>query len=235
MTVPPPARALPLPLVLVHGGGFDARCWDRLLPHLAAPALAVDLPGRGRRPADLSTVTFSSCAAAVAEDVDAAGFDEVVLVGHSLAGCSMPATVAALGDRVRHLVFVACTVPEDGTTCAATLDAAVPALDRATLVRTMFGTDMDGERLAWCESLMVAEAPARITEPVDLAPLRSGPAPRTGIRPVHDAIVPPAQQDRFARNVGGCRTVDLDAAHMCMITRPAELAAVLDAVAAETP
>ncbi|WP_322756126.1 hypothetical protein [Frankia sp. Cas3] len=25
------------PLVLVHGGGFDSRCWDLLVPHLAAP------------------------------------------------------------------------------------------------------------------------------------------------------------------------------------------------------
>ena len=38
------------PLVLVHGGGFDSRCWDPLLPHLAGPAIAVDLPGRGVTP-----------------------------------------------------------------------------------------------------------------------------------------------------------------------------------------
>jgi hypothetical protein len=30
-------------IVLVHGGGFDARCWDLLLPHLAHDAVAVDL------------------------------------------------------------------------------------------------------------------------------------------------------------------------------------------------
>src|SRR5438270_914621 len=103
-----------IPIVLVHGGGMDSRCWGRLVPLLAAPVIAVDLPGRGAHPADLHDVTFASCAESVRDDVDAAGFDEFVLAGHSLAGCSMPAMIELLGGRVRHAVFIGCTVPEDG-------------------------------------------------------------------------------------------------------------------------
>src|SRR6516165_9693223 len=102
------------PMVLIHGGGFDSRCWDLLLPCLSGPAVAVDLPGRGRRPAAPESVTFADCAQAVVEEVDAAGFDEVVLVGHSQAGCSLPWMMARLGDRVRHAVFVAALVPGHG-------------------------------------------------------------------------------------------------------------------------
>ena len=83
----------PTPVVLVHGGGFAGSCWDLLLEHLDGPVLAVDLPGRGRHPAALDSVTLESAAASVVADIDAAGFDEVVLVGHSLAGCSMPAAI----------------------------------------------------------------------------------------------------------------------------------------------
>ena len=72
------------PIVLVHGGGLDSRCWDPLLTHLPGPVLAVDLPGRGAHPAPLGSVTFATCAASVRDDVDAAGFDEIVLVGTRL-------------------------------------------------------------------------------------------------------------------------------------------------------
>jgi len=40
-------------VVLLHGGGTSARQWDLVLERLAAPALALDVPGRGDRPAIL--------------------------------------------------------------------------------------------------------------------------------------------------------------------------------------
>jgi pimeloyl-ACP methyl ester carboxylesterase len=234
------------PVVLVHGGGFDARCWDLVVPHLAAPAIAVDLPGRGTRPADLATVTLADCAAAIAEDVDRAGFDEVVLAGHSLAGCSLPAAIGLLGDRVRHAVFVACTVPEDGASCLDTLEPEIQAMGRATRnqrepgapsvmdpprAKTIFGNDLDDEQFAWCVARMVPEAPQLIVDTVDLSPLRKD-MPRTWIRTLHDVILPADKQLRFAANVGDCEIVDLVAAHMCMISQPAATAALLDRIAA---
>jgi pimeloyl-ACP methyl ester carboxylesterase len=230
------------PVVLVHGGGFDSRCWDLVVPLLDAPVLSVDLPGRGRRPADLGAVTLASCAAAIVEDVDAAGYDEVVLVGHSLAGCSMPAAIGLLGDRVRHAVFVACTVPADGTSCIDTLDPSIQEMARAAaesgatgtldpaIAAAVFGNDLDEAQLSWCLERLVAEAPLLTLEPVDLAPLRSAAPARTWIRTLQDAIVAPDKQLRFAANVGDVDILDLDAAHMCMISQPATTAALLNAV-----
>jgi pimeloyl-ACP methyl ester carboxylesterase len=233
------------PLVLVHGGGFDGRCWDLVVPRLVGPAIAVDLPGRGKRPADLGTVTIADCARAIAEDVDDAGFDEVVLVGHSLAGCSLPGAIGLLGDRVRHAVFVACTVPADGTSCFDTLDPEIQAMSRAAvdsgrvpdqaldpaIARVIFGNDLDDDQFAWCVERLVPEAPGLTLEPVDLAPLRSA-RPRTWVRTLQDAVIDPDKQLRFAANVGDCPVVDIDAAHMCMISQPAATATLLDRVAA---
>ena len=44
----------------------------------------------------------------------------------------MPATIGLLGDRVRHAVFLACTVPEDGTSAVDTLPADIQALVTAS-------------------------------------------------------------------------------------------------------
>ena len=108
-------------------------------------------------------VDFVACAAAVREQIDGAGFDDVVLVGHSLAGCSMPATIGLLGDRVRHAVFVVCTVPEDGTSSLDTLDPEIQEMARAgiesgseamlmdeEIAKLVLGDDLDAEQFAWC-------------------------------------------------------------------------------------
>ena len=114
--------------VLVHGGGFGASCWDLLTPHLAGPVVAVDLPGRGKRPADLSTVTIADFVAAVVDEIVGNDLHDVVLVGHSLAGVTLPGVVGAVPDRLRHVVFVSAAIPADGTRVLDTLDPGIRAL-----------------------------------------------------------------------------------------------------------
>jgi pimeloyl-ACP methyl ester carboxylesterase len=232
------------PVVLVHGGGFAASCWDLMVGHLDVDGLAVDLPGRGEHPAPLQSVSIASAAASVVADVDAAGYDDVVLVGHSLAGCSMPAIIGLLGGRVRHAAFVACTVPAHGTSCFDTLEPELQAQVRAasgqselgvlseSMARAMFGNDLDEEQFAWCMGRMVPEAPRLTLDTVDLSPLSTATPPRTWVRPLRDAIVDPDKQLKFAGYVGNCNMIDLDAGHMCMIGKPMELAMVINGIAA---
>ncbi len=237
-----------IPVVLVHGGGLDGRCWDRTRALMSAPSIAVDLPGRGGHPADLRRVTFADCAESVRADVDAAGFDDFVLAGHSLAGCSMPATISLLGDRVRHAVFVACTVPETGKSAFDTLDPEVQAMAHAgmeaageveprtmdgELAKLVLGNDLTDEEFEFCLERLVPEAPNLSDSPVDLAPLRPD-LPSTWVCTLQDMIVAADKQRRFAENVGpACRVIDLDAGHMCMVGQPDRTASLLDEVAAQ--
>jgi pimeloyl-ACP methyl ester carboxylesterase len=215
-----------------------------MVGHLDVDGMAVDLPGRGEHPAPLESVTLAGAAASVVADIDAAGYEDIVLVGHSLAGCTMPALIGLLGGRARHAVFVACTVPAHGTSAFDTLDPAFQEQVRAAggvraagvldpgIAKVIFGNDLDDDQFAWCVEQMVPEAPGLTVEAVDLTPLRESTAPRTWVRPLRDAIVDPSKQLVFAGNAGGCTMVDLDAGHMCMISKPMELAMVINGIAA---
>jgi pimeloyl-ACP methyl ester carboxylesterase len=101
--------------VFIHGGGSTARFWDRLLPHLDRPALAVDLPGRNGKPADFATLNVDDEVASVLVDIEAADIaDPIVVVAHSSGGLVVPGVVAGLGDRVAHVVLSAALVPAEG-------------------------------------------------------------------------------------------------------------------------
>lgn len=114
-------------LVLVHGGGLAADSWEltidairQLAPKLTV--LAVDLPGRRGKPGDLLTVTIADFVQSVVDDIEDAGLDDVVLVGHSMAGLAIPGVAAKLGSsKVREMVFAAAFVPPEGKSLVETL------------------------------------------------------------------------------------------------------------------
>jgi pimeloyl-ACP methyl ester carboxylesterase len=231
--------------VLVHGGGMTGRCWEPLVPLLDGPVHAVDLPGRGRRPADPAAVTLDDYVDAVVDELVAADLHDVVLVGHSLAGITLPGVARRVPDRLRRLVFVSCAAPPAGESVnriLATLSpAAAEIVERLgadvlgpdgtlsdALARPMFGNDLDDEQWAFVRTCMVREPDGVIDEPTDVG--LPADLPRTYVRLLQDASLTVATQDQMIANLGGAEVVDLDAGHMAMISRPAALAAILDAL-----
>ena len=75
---------------------------------------------------------------------------------------------------------------------------------------------------------MVPEADQVVSEPADVR-VPDG-LPRTYVRLRRDASLTLEAQDRMIANLGGADVVDLDAAHLAMISQPVALAAILNAL-----
>jgi pimeloyl-ACP methyl ester carboxylesterase len=236
LTSSAPSPGVNRPVVLVHGGRFAASCWDRVLPLLAPPVVAVDLPGRGRRSSvALPTVGIDACAEAIVED--AGEWGDIVLVGHSLAGVVLPAAAAALGDRVARMVFVSAAVPPDGH---GVLDTISDDLRRTVMENLADGVyrpegpsaarylcnDMDDEAASFTMSCRVDESIRLLAEPVDLAVVASVPC--TYVRLTRDVTLPPTAQEAAITALGEPTVIDLEAGHMGMISRPADLARIIE-------
>jgi pimeloyl-ACP methyl ester carboxylesterase len=114
--------ALPA-LVLVHGGGHAADCWEPTIDeiHRQEPeltVLAVDLPGRRGKPGDLYTLTIADFVESVVADIEEAGLGDIVLAGHSMAGVTVPGVLTKLGSsRVREMILATAFVPPEGRPC----------------------------------------------------------------------------------------------------------------------
>jgi pimeloyl-ACP methyl ester carboxylesterase len=230
-------------LVLVHGGQHTGQCWSPTIAELpvGTAVLAVDLPGRGSTPGDLASVTIADNVASVVAQVERAGLDEVVLVGHSMAGITLPGVASALGDRVRRLVFVSCCVPRQGERVIDTLDGPLRWFaERATrgsgvakplprpAARAFFCNGMTAAQRAVTYAAMCHEAVGPTAERVDRSTMPD--VPRTWVLLARDRSLPPRKQRQFVANLGGVdEVIALDTCHDAMISEPHALAQVLAA------
>jgi pimeloyl-ACP methyl ester carboxylesterase len=228
--------------VLVHGAGMGGDCWDRLSPLLDGDVVAVDLPGRGSRSdVDVSTVSLADCAAALEDEIVSRDLQDVVLVAHPFAGVTVPRVMESLADRLRHVVFLSAVVPEDGSAVIDQIDPAVRAAVMDSIddgvyhqtpdgVRFMLCNDMTPEQTEWTLGLVSDESAALLMEPVDLSGLGAD-VPRTYVRLTEDACYTPDLQERSTQRVGG-DVARIASGHMAMVTRPEELAALLNGITA---
>jgi pimeloyl-ACP methyl ester carboxylesterase len=226
---------------LIHGGGYTSSCWDRLRPLLDGEVVLVELPGRGRRPADLGAVSLADNVKATIEDLEAAGASDVVLVGHSVGGITVAHVLNEAPELVRRVVLISCTIPPHGRAVIDNIDpdvrdsvmagsgGGVFRIDDDT-ARSILCNDLDDEQTAWALAGMVDETTSILGATVDLTGLKSG-IPVTYVRLLDDQTLPPDQQDAAIAAVGSPEVIELDSGHMAMISQPERLAAILNEIA----
>jgi pimeloyl-ACP methyl ester carboxylesterase len=216
---------------LVHGAWHGAWVWERLAPELEVRGhhpVAVELPS------DDTDKGLDDYACAVADALGDA--DDVVLVGHSLGGLTVP-LVPALRP-VARIVLVAALVPRPGQSLIDQLRGE----DRGILLPGNAGRSTDEDkRTAWTDAAVAIDALFHDALPVDAAaafarlrpqaarsqveptPLRTWPdVPTEYLVCAQDRMIDPDYQRRqkFTQRT-------LASGHSPMLSHPLELARLL--------
>jgi len=224
---------------LVHGAWHGAWCWERLIPELEAlghRAIAMDLP------CDDSSATFDDYADVVCGAVDGVSGDDLVVVGHSLAGQTIP--LVAARRPLRRLVYL-CSIPASpGQSLRQQLSdpdmlnpdyvkglgapdsqARTTWVDEDVLYHVVFG-DCNRETANWASTRLRPQATTHYELPCSLS---ERPAiDSTYVVCVEDRFVNPSWSKRIAHDWLDADVVEFTASHSPFLSRPAELAAVLD-------
>jgi pimeloyl-ACP methyl ester carboxylesterase len=227
---------------LVHGAWHGAWCWDRLVPELEArgfPCVAIDLPTEDP---DAGAGEYAAAVARALPARDPAG--GVVLVGHSLGGLVIP-LVAGLRP-VRLLVFIGALLPQPGRSMGEQIreeDVFSPAWGA---LRRRYIRHPDGSS-EWpadaaielfyhdCPPGDARRAASRLRPQTgkaidEVTPLRAWPAVESvSILCRDDRMVSPGWSRRVAAERLGRPPLELDGGHSPFLSRPAELAAILQA------
>lgn len=233
----------------LHGGGQGSWVWEETIAALkqqsggAVNCLGLDVPGCGtKRDRDTAAVEFDDIARELIADVEAAGMDDVVLVGHSQAGCVLPRMAEFRPDLFRRLIYVTCSSPLAGVTVQEMIGNGVHGqsenevgwpLDPAThsmeeRYNAMFCNDMTPDEVATFMAKVGADM-----WPVSSYTERNwrydhlAAIPASYVLCERDNILPAAWQQRFADRYHAGRTARIDAGHQAMNTRPQALAEVL--------
>jgi len=230
-----------LPTVLIHGGRCTGAIWSRMTARMAGRTLAVDLPGRND-PTRHAEATFTGWAQAVVDDMDAAGMDRAVLVGHSMAGGTLAAMARLFPERVAGVIYFSAVVaPHDRPFLEGLSDkqqdymrsnlaAGVVTLSRAPVgeVETLTSNR------AFVREAESSEALLPFFEPVSLEGLAGT---RVGfVKLLRDRSIDLARQDLFIarlREFAPCEVREVAGNHMAMANSPAESAEAIDSLVAK--
>jgi pimeloyl-ACP methyl ester carboxylesterase len=227
---------------LVHGAFHGAWCWERLAPLLRQAGhevVAMDLP------IEDGSASFEDYADVVCASLDGCG-DDVVVVGHSFGGLTIP--LVAARRPVRHLVYLCALVPKIGRNF---YDQVADEPEMVNLDFREGCTEPDAQlRMRWIDlellrALFYADCDDTIAQtvfkqirpqswysatlPFSLAQFPSVPC--TSVICSEDRMVGREWAERVARDRLGAELVELQGSHSPFLSRPSALADVLMQVA----
>lgn len=102
-------------IVLVHGAWSDSSAWNAVVPLLKAKGhkvINVNLPGHGTDGTSFADITFQSYVDAVKTAIGEQ--DNIILVGHSMAGMVISQVAEDIPTQIRELIYIAALLPKDG-------------------------------------------------------------------------------------------------------------------------
>jgi len=215
--------------VLIHGTTQGPNGWNRLIRELAKNghrSTAVDLAAA---PAKTSGELVRVVKSQVPDD-----FHAPVVVAHSGSGPLIPSICREL--RASHAVWLAALVPGSDATLQQEIESAPtsifshewigenPTTDVPAAIYFLFH-DCDLETLRWALSTVRLFAPAFLyaSNPPALAEL-----PSTYIAGIHDRVIQPSWSRRAAHSRLGANYITLDSGHCPHVSRPVEVAMILN-------
>lgn len=228
---------------LVHGAWHGAWCWERLTPELSSRGhrvVVMDLPS------DDGSATFDDYANHVCAALGDSPGDDLILVGHSLAGNTIP--LVAARRPVRRLVYLCALLPNPGESLARQLGEDAQMLhpdyskglsekdaqgrrgwaDRSSASLHLFG-DCDRETADAAIDRLRLQATHPYTQPCSLTSFPD--VASTYVLCTEDQLVNPGWSRRVVPERLRADIVELPGSHSPFLSRPADLAAVLDRIA----
>ncbi len=227
--------------VLTHGAFFGGWCWDKIVPLLRNEGHKVeapDLPGHGNDRTPVSEISLQAYVYRLCQILDSQS-EPVILVGHSMGGVVITQAAEYRPKKVEKLVYLAAMLPQNGETLRQyaeqdrdglvfpnleiSEDQSYVTLRKEALKDAVCG-DCSDEDVNRAKSLLVPQAIAPFTTPVNTTADNFGQISRVYILCSRDRAISPVMQERMYKNLPCEKVIKMETSHAPFFSAPEELA-----------
>lgn len=234
--------------VLLHGGGHGGWCYKLLATELRRRGHEVYTPtltGFGERSHLPAAESMETHILDVANIITYEDLNDVVLVGHSLGGFTIPFVAHRVAERIKRVVWLAALVHTDGErVCDRDVGRDSPTLGKSFALREAgdeaaakeqlldaFLDDATPELRSWVAERLGGHSAVLRATPSQLSAFLDLGMPTGYVLATRDKALPPWLGREFASRLPGCRYVEIDADHDLMLSAPIDTADCLEAMA----
>lgn len=233
--------------LLVHGAWGAAWEFNKVIELLSNDGhnvIALDLPGHGENEANIANVTMSSYVQTVVNAINVID-EQVILVGHSLAGAIISQVAELIPEKIERLIFVAAMLLKDGDSALSVMqndeggqllpntifseDGSYATISEDT-VRNVLLNDVSDE--TYLNSIVAKFLFKQATEPfmakAQLTEQKFGSVEKHYIKASIDKVITPAAQEKMLTNWQVDKVFTLESGHFPLTSIPEKLVAVIN-------
>ncbi len=236
--------------LLIHGAWHDERCWDLVVPELAARGHAVHtltLPGHWNRPLFSYQISQKRYGEAICNAAAQIG-EPVTLVGHSMGGMAISKAAEMQPGLFDELIYLTAYLPRLNKW---TRMRSLALSDREThlwsvvrtnwlrfrahltpeLVGDVFYHDCPPEVTEQAISRLCSQSGLPIVEFARITETGAASRPMTYIECLQDRVISPALQKEMQTHAAFKQILSLDSSHSPFLSQPTQLADMLHGIA----
>lgn len=232
--------------LLIHGAWGAA--WEfnkvtELLSNDGHNVVALDLPGHGENKANIADVNMNAYVQTVVKAINDLR-EDVILVGHSLAGAAISQVAQIIPEKIESLIYVAAMLLKDGESPLSVMqndaggellpntlfseDGSYATISEET-VRNVLLNDVDDE--AYLNSIVPRFLFKQATEPfmakAQLTEEKYGSVEKHYIKASIDKVITPAAQEKMLNNWQVDNVFTLESGHFPLTSIPEKLVEII--------
>jgi pimeloyl-ACP methyl ester carboxylesterase len=226
--------------VLLHGAGLGAWIWEDLISNLEYPCLAIDLPGRGRH-ADIATdnLSLNQYVESVLFDLNQFSPTKLIIVAHSISGIIGIEVANKLQNRIIGFIAISASIPSTNGSYISSLPFLSGLFLRimlkfagtrppASAIQGGLCNDLDDKSTSKVIDHFIQESKNLYT---DKLRAQSIPDNSMYLHLKKDRALSETIQVRMINNLHAKQVINIDSGHLPMLSKPNELAQILNTFA----